>query len=335
MKKCCLIFLLLVTFHSLFSQDVHFSQFGKSYLNLNPALAGSFNGDYRFNANYRNQWAAVAEPFTTLSVSAEAKSPIKQFPELNFGLSLINDEAGLGGLTNTQILLTSAYPLSLNTDSSFILKVGIQTGYSSRRINFDQFTFDQQYNGRFFEPSRASGEVFDRNSFGNFVLNSGIALEHNFSPKKKVEYGFSLFNLVKQNQGFKSETIPLESRVTLFAKADYIIASQLDLLPAILYSSQNNFKEFLVGSELRYRFQNQSSFVNALYGGLFVRPSDAVIVTTGFDYNFWNFGISYDINTSDLTTATNRKGGLELSVTYIFKSFKPTNKRFKACPSFM
>ena len=29
------------------SQDIHFSQFNLAPLNLNPAMTGSFNGDYR------------------------------------------------------------------------------------------------------------------------------------------------------------------------------------------------------------------------------------------------------------------------------------------------
>ena len=30
------------------SQDIHFSQFNLSPLNLNPAMTGAFKGDYRF-----------------------------------------------------------------------------------------------------------------------------------------------------------------------------------------------------------------------------------------------------------------------------------------------
>ena len=41
------------------AQDIHFSQFYQSPLNLNPALTGVMNCNHRIVANYRNQWASV------------------------------------------------------------------------------------------------------------------------------------------------------------------------------------------------------------------------------------------------------------------------------------
>ncbi|MEK7227019.1 MAG: type IX secretion system membrane protein PorP/SprF, partial [Bacteroidota bacterium] len=47
---------------SLQAQDIHFSQFLSSPMNLNPALAGQFDGDHRFVMNHRNQWSSVTVP---------------------------------------------------------------------------------------------------------------------------------------------------------------------------------------------------------------------------------------------------------------------------------
>ena len=48
----------LVVFN-LNSQDIHFSQFYMSPLNLNPAMTGVMNGNIRLTGNYWNQWASV------------------------------------------------------------------------------------------------------------------------------------------------------------------------------------------------------------------------------------------------------------------------------------
>jgi len=60
------------------AQDIHFSQFYMSPLNLNPALTGVMNCNTRMVANYRNQWAAVlqANAYNTYSVSYDQKIPV-------------------------------------------------------------------------------------------------------------------------------------------------------------------------------------------------------------------------------------------------------------------
>ncbi|MEO6037125.1 MAG: hypothetical protein ABIQ93_01850, partial [Saprospiraceae bacterium] len=47
---------------ALSAQDIHFSQFANSPINLSPGLIGAFGGDVRFVANYRNQWRSGPIP---------------------------------------------------------------------------------------------------------------------------------------------------------------------------------------------------------------------------------------------------------------------------------
>jgi hypothetical protein len=43
------------------AQDLHFSQWFNSPLTTNPANAGFIpDADYRFGANYRNQWSSIS-----------------------------------------------------------------------------------------------------------------------------------------------------------------------------------------------------------------------------------------------------------------------------------
>ena len=64
-----------------FGQDIHFSQADLSPLNLNPALTGMFNSDYRIHANERTQWRSVTTPYKTFSST---------FKTLIIGLSVKN-----------------------------------------------------------------------------------------------------------------------------------------------------------------------------------------------------------------------------------------------------
>jgi hypothetical protein len=50
--------------------------------------------------------------------------------------------------------------------------------------------------------------------------------------------------------------------------------------------------------------------------GAYYRLKDAVIPSLLFQFDKWGLGIAYDINLSDLTPATNTKGGLEVALRY-------------------
>jgi len=319
----------------LLAQDIHFSQFHRSYLNLNPALNGSFDADYRLNANYKNQWSAVSEPYRTFSFSAEAKSLFKKQKNIHLGLILFNDEAGLGGLQTTQFALNIAYSKGLNYDSTLILKAGVQSGVNARSINFNRFSYDRQFDGNVYNPNLESGESFDRSSYTNFALHAGIALEYIIENRKSFGFGYAAYNLNRSNQSFEGSNIPLDVRSNWFIQADYYLSEKIDLLPAILYSHQGTFKEVLFGSDMRYRI-DESSFKNEnVYFGLWYRNKDALILSAGVDYRKLNFGISYDINVSGLDVASDNRGGLELSLTYLIKYYKPKIRRYQACPDFM
>jgi hypothetical protein len=53
------------------------------------------------------------------------------------------------------------------------------------------------------------------------------------------------------------------------------------------------------------------------------------------DFKNFNVGVSYDVNTSKLIEATNRRGGFEVSVVYIFKKMVPFVAKKRVCPTDM
>ncbi len=79
-----------------------------------------------------------------------------------------------------------------------------------------------------------------------------------------------------------------------------------------------------------YLDKNPGVKLNLLLGaGL--RMEDAFYPLAGFQYKNWTALASYDINTSDFRTASNKRGGLEVSLQYLFKSVEPIGI-FKKCP---
>lgn len=330
-----LLFIVFALPFAINAQDIHFSQFNRSYLNLNPALAGSFVGDYRLNGNFRNQWSSISEPYQTFSFGADARGLIKKLPQLNFGLIVSNDQAGVGDLQSSMFLLNVAYIKALNLDSTLSIKAGIQTGINSRSINYDAFSFDNQFQGGRYDPQSGSGENFGNNSLTNLALNAGISFEYLMDTRREIEMGVAFFNLNQANQSFEGDAEPLDLRTTVFIESEQLLTEKLDILPALLFSNQGDYQELVLGTNFRYYFSKSSYYKRNLYLGMWWRPDDAIIPSAGLDYNQWHFGFSYDINISSLDVATNQRGGMEFSVTYIFNQYKPIIRKFKRCPKFL
>ena len=72
---------------SISAQDIHFSQFYLSPLNLNPAMTGVMNCNIRLVANYRNQWASVlrSNAYNTYSVSYDQRIPVGRYDYFGWG----------------------------------------------------------------------------------------------------------------------------------------------------------------------------------------------------------------------------------------------------------
>ena len=58
-------------------QDIHFSQFARSPMNLNPGMSGRFEGDWRLVANSRQQWRSVSNPYRTFGGSFDGHDFLK------------------------------------------------------------------------------------------------------------------------------------------------------------------------------------------------------------------------------------------------------------------
>ena len=116
-------FLVCTYFLSLMStmaQDIHFSQYDNSPLNLDPALAGHFDGDYRFVLNHRNQWASVTVPYKTFSGFFDTKIPFEKLKKGTFGAGIIlnNDKAGDSQLGIFQANVLLSYTQKMGNDFS-------------------------------------------------------------------------------------------------------------------------------------------------------------------------------------------------------------------------
>lgn len=321
----------------LYAQDIHFSQFNASPINLNPALAGVFNGDYRFIGNYRNQWLAVPVPYNSYSLSGDMKLPFKTGKDgLGAGVIINEDEAGDADFGTRQVSLSFSYIKKLDRAASRFLSFGLQTGISGKNFNVNKLTFDNQYNGSVYDPGIASIENFSTVKTNYFDASFGVNWLYKIRQRTSLNVGSSVFHITAPQQSFLSDrNIKLDRKFLQHTALQVNLNAGMDLVSSLMYARQGRFSEVVLGSSLKYFLHSNVSLATAVYLGVYYRGKDAVILTSGMDYDNFTLGISYDVNASGLTPASRYRGGFELSLVYIIQKFTPLKSGRANCPVFM
>lgn len=318
------------------SQDIHYSQFWNTQLNLNPALTGVFPATYRFFANYRNQWKSVTVPFSTMTVGGDALQP-GGLKHIGLGALLNFDMAGDSRFKTFQFNVSGSYLLKLDSDSTSILSFGLMTGLTSRSISYDQLRFDEQFNGMSYDENLPITESFQRENrmYPNFHI--GVVYHKILGRRSHITAGISLNNLTKPKQSyFNVNKITLDRKMNIHAEAAFPVSEKLDLMPAILIQQQGKFNESIPGCNVRLRLIDEKGIYRAVSAGVWYRHKDAVYVYGGYEFmENWRFGLSYDINLSDLVPASNARGAIEFSIIHLLSVYKPVKVMHRICPDYM
>jgi type IX secretion system PorP/SprF family membrane protein len=326
MKNLYLVFFTFLIMHSFVSsQDLHYTQFYASPLNLNPAAAGVFYGDYRFAANYRDQWSSLGTPYTTMSLSYDMKLFKRQLDGNFIGVGLIinEDKAGDAKLQNFQTNVALSFNKALNGDGNHYISVGGQYGYAQRSVSVSNATWDSQWDGNEYNANFPVNEPLNQ-SFWYSDLSAGLMWHYAPSQLMNFNLGFGMEHINQPNISFITNAQDILYKRYNIHTTDFFAMSEAEnlyLVPSILYTWQGPAKELDFGSFLMYIMTDRSRYTKFkgeidLSFGLFVRAKDAIMPAIRIGIRNLAFGVSYDINTSKLNEATGGSGGLEFSLIY-------------------
>ncbi len=321
---------LLSTFNS-HAQDIHFSQFNNSPLTLNPSLAGSFDGDLRVIANFKDQWASIS-PYMTFALSGDMgffKSR-RNSSYLGAGISFFSDRAGTTQLSLNQFNFSLSYHVSLNENN--MLSTGLQGGLGLRSINLNNnIKWDNQYNGTNYDPNIPSDEPLHSGSISYPDFAAGMQWSYGRRERNaisgnnlKMDAGIAAYHLTTPNQSFygnSTDKLPMRFVVHGGIYAG-IINSKTSLAPSFEYMRQDRQKEFVIGLMLVNKMLQQSLYTRNeksayMSFGAYYRFGDAIIPTFEIQKSDYAFGISYDVNVSKLSTVTTCRGGFEFTLRMI------------------
>lgn len=337
--KRILLMLMFISWPGIFliAQDIHFSQFNTTPLNLNPANTGFFNGTHRLMINHRSQWSSVTIPYSTFSAGFDMHLLTRKFRQDIFGAGVVinRDKAGDSEFGTTQVNISFSYIKALNKRNNHFLSIGIQPGFAQRSINYTALKFDYQYNGEHYDPNQDNGEVFTNESFTFFDIGGGIHWYYQTGKRSNLNGGVSIFHLNGPKQSLLNNSdIRLDQKLTAYFNCQFELSDKIDLMPSFLVNFQGPYSEVIYGSKLKIIRTRNTHFYSAINIGLFIRHNDAAIVMLGLDHRKFNFGLSYDINYSGLSSASDSRGGFELSLIYTLNSLKQQKITEVPCPIF-
>ena len=323
------------------AQDIHFSQFFETPLLRNPSLAGIFKGDIRIQGVYRSQWGSVTVPYKTGSFNLEYKKPIGQGDDfITTGLQLVYDKAGSTNFTTTNILPAINYHKSLGSNKSTYLSLGFMGGLVQRRIDRSKMTTNSQYDGNGYNPSLADGETFVNDNFSYLDGSVGMTFSSALSADRPddnyyIGVAFHHFNRPK-NSFYHRPEIELSPKWVYSTGVRFGVSETSYLTIQGDHTLQGPSKETVLGA--MYSIKIGEDYQNpdyTLHFGSFLRLEDAFIPVVKLDYNPFSIALSYDVNVSQLKTASQGHGGMELSVTYIgFFDRENSSKNATKCPKF-
>jgi type IX secretion system PorP/SprF family membrane protein len=327
MKGCKLIalgaFVGLFQMSAYSQQDRHSSIWFENLVSINPAAAGGSPLDLNFFTGFRNQWPALSEsPFRTTSASLNAKIKGDDFRSngwFGVGAAFSNDVSGDGRYVVNDIRVPIAYHIKLDGNGN-TLGLGLQPVLYQRSLSPSSLTWGNQWNGSSFDQGIASNEQLDQIS--KMVGNVGAGIQWGLQDQnKRIQAGISGNYLLNSNVSFVDEDILLRSFTGYFAGQFRQQNSNLGISPKALAFFQGGNRNIIVGTSLDYIIKEASSrttFVSEtiLSFGAFYRVGDAAILNVSFETAGFKVGGAFDLNMSDLSTATRSVGGFELFLSY-------------------
>lgn len=325
------------------AQDIHFSQFYMSPLNLNPAMTGVMNCNHRLTANYRNQWASALKQYAynTYSASYDQKMPVGRYDYFGVGGTFWGDKAGESEFATIQGRLSGSYAKKMGgyRRKAHYLVIGADAGVSNRSINSQQLKWPSQNDDGSYNSTLPGGIVEDP-SFLFMDLSAGLLWFSVFDENNNMYFGAAFSHLNRANVSFENQSIPLYSKLTAHFGGEFEVAHRMSILPGVVSFFQGPSFQVNVGNSFKFLLGNSRRSNQAFQLGAWARVSnkldkgklmDAFILSTRFDYEQFTLGFSYDVNTSSLRTATNGNGAFEFSLLY--KVCGP-ERRGVYCPNF-
>lgn len=317
-------------------QDIQFSQFYATSLYQSPAFAGGAHLD-RAIIHERLQWMAIDGKFHTSLASFDT-----YFPEYKsgFGGYFLRDIQGDRNIRSLQVALQYAYELHLN--DTWAVRLGLQSEFVQRSLNYSVLTFPSQYTGDSDNPFSANTGDITSKFYADFGTGALFYTD-------AMWFGATVHHLNTPNQSFVGGDVPLQTKYSFTGGYQIRFKNDKDLLfrdhptsyfimPTFHYKSQGKFDQLDIGAYVIY----DHLLTGLWYRGIPIKKFDGIqnnesfVVMFGWELKqVFDIRYSHDFVVSTLSQPTARTGGShEINVALLLhQAFKKkSSQRLKRLP---
>ena len=329
-------FLLIVAQLALKGQDEHFSQFFALPIHMNPALTGAYEGTYRMTAIYRDQWnSALDSPYKTFAAGGDTRldfdfGRLQTDDHFGLGLFFVSDRVAEFQAATNKISGYMSYHKKFGDRVPSYLGAGFKFGVIQRNINYDNITFQDQFN-QIDDFDQPTSEVLPPNNIGAFDVSLGLNYYIKMESGTRYYVGVAAHHLTQPNISYfnrlqnpnpaldLSQTLP--SKYVFHVSMDQELKYRFSLQPRLIYQSQADFQQLDFGSNIEYTFKSLES---SLILGLWITGIDDldgfhvenVTPLVGIRQGQFIFGFSYDVHLRDAFESTFGLNTFEFSIRF-------------------
>ena len=318
-KHIAALILSFILIKSSSAQDPTFSQFFASPLNVNPALTGHINSDWRLNMNMRDQWVSPSA-YATGTLSFDTKLFQEKIPNveeknvLGIGGMLMYDYTMNGIVQGAYGSLNLSYNILLAEDfygRKQRLGFGFGGTYANRYVDFSRLNFQQQFTGTGFNSNLPNGEAALSNMTPFFSLSAGLLYSYS-TDKSDIDIGAAVYHLNQPKQTFLQDPqqfIPM--RYVANITYQHVLSEGLILNTNGIYQYQGGAEYFSLGGAVGFYLDPDGESILNL--GVWYWSQNAIVPYVGLQYNDMQLGLSYDATISKLSESASRPTTYEIS----------------------
>lgn len=321
LKQFIVMLLVMVSMKPVQAQDPAFSQFFSSPLNINPALTGNINADWRLISNMRDQWIGPASPYVTGTVSFDSKimqQKMLHVEEKNtwaVGGMFMFDHAMSGVVRSVYGSANLSYNIKLGESydgRKYRLGMGFGATYGRRYVDYSRVDFEEQFTGHGFNTNLPTGEVALSNMKPYISASVGVLYSY-ITERSNFDMGVAAYHVNKPKQTFlKDDNQVLPMRKVVHANFETYFNDRIVFNANGIYQLQQKATYFSFGGAIGYLLGDANETL--ITGGLWYWSANALVPYIGLAYGKFQFGASYDLTTSKLNQATRRPNTWELSI---------------------
>lgn len=335
--KGLLLTVLMGSTASLFAQDIHFTMFDMSPINLNPVYTGYYSGTFRIGGIYRSQWQGLGmnvsgldpkfggfqtpNAYADVALGIPPKSGAEMKSWLGAGLNFYNDK--VGNLNTMRAELSLAYHLGLGQRGRTRLSFGAKGGLYQVSSKGD-YLWGEELEGNIDQDDITYNSSSPTVSAPDF--SAGLMLAHR-GTGWGIEVAAAANHFTQPKLTFGTE-YRLPMNVLGSVKSNIALNNKFSVRPMMFMQLMANVLELNAQGVFAYHFNNTKD-INLLFGGGY-RIGDAAFGRIGFELKGLIIGAAFDFNVSGLSLNGNnnfngvnpRATGFEFGLSYIAKIYK-------------